>query len=101
MDNKDLVPLLEEYVNQMKSEIANLNTCGHTLKSEVKVLQNTLGAYNDKTRRCDDIFVDVEQRLRNLEKISPQIKSDKELVETKLNTTKDNVKTLTGQIQWV
>ena len=101
MENKDLVPLLEEYVNQMRAEIKNLNTCGHTLKSEVKVLQNTITSFKDKETKCNGVFLDYETRLRDLEKIAPQVKSDKELVDTKLTTTNAAVKMISGQIQWV
>lgn len=44
MNNETLVPLLEEYVNQMKIEMKNLNDCGYTLKSEIKILQNTVAS---------------------------------------------------------
>ncbi len=97
MYNETIVPLLEEYVNQMKIEMKNLNECGHLLKSEVKVLQNTITNYSERGKKCDTIFLDYEKRLRELEKHESEV----QVIKTKLNNTDINVKTVTGHLQWI
>lgn len=42
---------------------------------------------------------DIEKKEGDIKGIAAQLKSDKELLENKLDSTKDSVKGITGQLQ--
>jgi len=83
-NDKDIVTLLEEYLNVMKDEMKNLNICVSALKNEVNILKNTNTMYIDSRGRCDDTINDMETRIRMLEKQDGTVNTNIQTLTTNL-----------------
>lgn len=127
MDDKDLKELLESWIKEIKIEITELNKCGNILNTEISNLKLTTGnlinmksellheikenktellsAFNDLKSENNKKHDKCDARLNELEKSDTEQKGNtihnKESMEIKLKTIKENNKTLKDNIKWM